>query len=317
MKTLLSAFTLILFSNVVLSQSTDTIFFENFNNWDYKSIDSIFINYDEDFISDYNGLPGDWFVGNLGNGGEDSLEVCALSSSWLVNFNPGNRNHLRLPGIYLNDASATLSWRSAPALGNLYMDGFSVLISNDPDFYYYVSGSGCDTLMHFAQNINSDENQFTSGILHSSFDSLSPLNLTGVLQYPGKLTSKSVSLSAYAGQTVYISFLHNSDDDNYIAIDDILVKGNGSLNALDLKEETSESFTVYPNPLNKNGVLNIDAGSSTIDKMILYNSIGEIVWYRDVSFHEYKIKGLDSGIYFYKIYNNKTNKPYSGKIIVN
>ena len=124
-----------LFSNVVLSQSTDTIFFENFNNWEYKSIDSIFINYDEDYIADYNGMPGDWFVGNLGNNGVDSLEVCALSSSWLVNFNPGNRNHLRLPGIYLNDTSATLSWRSAPALGNLYMDGFTVLISNDPNLY--------------------------------------------------------------------------------------------------------------------------------------------------------------------------------------
>ena len=57
-----------------------------------------------------------------------------------------------MPGIYIGDTNATLSWRSSPALGNLYMDGYSVLISEDPDFFYYVPNSGCDTLIHFAQN---------------------------------------------------------------------------------------------------------------------------------------------------------------------
>jgi len=83
------------------------------------------------------------------------------------------------------------------------------------------------------------------------------------------------------------------------------------------KNRLEKDVKVYPNPLNKNGVLNIDAGSSTIDRMILYNSIGEIVWQRDVSFNEYKINGLDSGIYFYKIYYNKDSNPYSAKIIIN
>ena len=308
MKTLLSSFILMLFSNVVLSQSTDTIFFENFNNWEYKSIDSIFINYDEDYTADYNGMPGDWFVGNLGNNGADSLEVCALSSSWLVNFNPGNRNHLRLPGIYLNDTSAKLSWRSTPALGNLYMDGFTVLISNNPDFYYSVSSIACDTLMHFAQNINNDENQFSYGLMHNSFDSISPLNLTGVLQYPGKLTPHSVSLSAYAGQTVYISFLHNSDDDNYIAIDDILVNGNGSLNMLDVIEESAESFIVYPNPATD--LVNLDLSSlDDVESIDLYNSIGMLLAKFNPSSNSkhllsVNLTSFNSGIYFIKV-NNK------------
>lgn len=272
-----TSYTLSLLALLFISQlkAQDTIFFENFNDWNYQEIDSIFENYDEDHIEDYNGLSGGWFVGNFGNGGIDSTEVVALSSSWLTGYQPGNRNHLRLPGYHLWDTSATLSWRSAPALGNLYRDGYSVLVSTDPDFFYYVESSGCDTLMHFAQNINDDESQNSLGLMHSSFDTLAPINLTGITQYPGKLMDWEVSLADYAGQTIYISFLHNSDDDNLIAIDDILLFGNGSPLAI---EDDKKNYTpsLYPNPAS--GILNIDlTGDMEVESINIYNAVGQLV----------------------------------------
>jgi len=252
------------------SVAQDTLFFEDFNNWDYVEIDSIFENYDEDGIADYNGLSQKWFVGNFGNGGIDSAESVALSSSWLSGFQHGNRNHLRLPGLYLADASSTLSWRSAPALGNLYLDGYTVLISTtDPDFYLAVGPSNCDTLMHFSQNVNDDENQFSIGVQHSSFDTLAPINISSATQYPGKLKSWQVSLAAYAGETVYISLLHNSDDDNFVAIDDIFVEGLGAPSAIEDRELLTAQ--VYPNPVANQLTITLD-GNQKISALEVFNS---------------------------------------------
>ena len=100
--------------------ATDTLFYENFDTWDYIEIeDSIFTDYDEDGMTAANGLPGGWFVANLANGGADTTEVVAISASWLEGYYPVNRNWLMLPAVHLGSGSAHLSWRSAPALGNL------------------------------------------------------------------------------------------------------------------------------------------------------------------------------------------------------
>jgi hypothetical protein len=60
-----------------------------------------------------------------------------------------------------------------------------------------------------------------------------------------------VSLSQYAGQTIYLAFLHNADDDYFLAVDDVLVtrtqtSGTGDLNAEDVR------FVTYPNPVVNN-----------------------------------------------------------------
>ena len=224
---------------------SDTLFYENFDNWPTREADSIFVNYDEDQVADANGLPGGWFVANFANGGADSLEKVALSSSWLIGAQNGNRNYMMLPSLYISDTNAVLSWKSAPALGHLYMDGYTVGISTDSLFYYYFSFGGQDTLTHFAQNINDNEIDFSDGIMHTSFDSAAGVNLVGTIQYPGLLSPWSVDLSDYAGQKVFILFAHNSDDDNYIAIDDIMVTG-------------TKSQTILVGDTNGNGV--IDAG---------------------------------------------------------
>ena len=45
----------------------------------------------------------------------------------------------------------------------------------------------------------------------------------------GVLRPNEVSLAAYAGKTIFIAFAHDSDDDNILFIDDIMVTGKQSL----------------------------------------------------------------------------------------
>ena len=124
---------------IIQAKATDTLFYENFDSWNFVEIeDSIFTDYDEDGLTAANGLPGGWFVANLANGGADTTEIVVLSASWLEGFLHGNRNWLMLPAIHLGQGSASLSWRSAPALGNLYLDGYTVLASTNPYFYYDI-----------------------------------------------------------------------------------------------------------------------------------------------------------------------------------
>jgi hypothetical protein len=291
------------------SAQQDTLFFQDFNDWPVylENIDSVFTTFDEDAFPDFNGLPGGWFVGNLGNGGADSAEVVGLSSSWLQNFSPGNRNWMVLPGFYLADNTANFSWKSAPAVGNLYLDGYTVAISTNPDFYYDPQFSETDTLMHFAQNTNGDENSFSSGILHTNLDMNVPIAGSAATQYPGLLTPHSVDLSAYAGQTVYIGFLHNSDDDNYLAVDDILLTGNGGLVGAKENQAISANVQLYPNPASEKIQVRVELDEQSEMEISVISVTGQIVQRHmacNVS-HLHKVQlpigQLNPGIYFMQI----------------
>ena len=309
----LSTLVLFILFGAVQAQA-DTIFYESFNDtaaWGTAEIDSLFENYDEDGISDYNGLPQNWFTGNFGNGGADSTERVALSSSWLANFNPGNRNHLRMPAIRIDDNTATLKWRSAPALGSLYMDGYTVLISTDPEYYYYIQGYDHDTLMHFAQNINDDSASFSTGVVHTSFDSTAAIAPLGINQYPGKLAWYEVSLADYAGQTVYIDFLHNSDDDNFIALDDITVLGNGAI-ATSMNEIVRDEVKLFPNPASLEINIDMSEVKEEIVNWRIVNMLGMICpidgSISGHSMNRLNIEGLSNGIYFMIIQTETTTR---------
>lgn len=293
----------------LFAKAQDTLFYEGFNDWpEYMSnIDSVFVNYDEDQIPDANDFPGGWTVGNFANGGADQNEIVAMSSSWLTGFAHGNRNYLRLPGIYIADSTAVLKWRSSPALGNLYMDGYTVAVSEDSTICEVFPTNDTDTLMHFAQNISDDEAQFSLGVKHSSFDLSAPVNLSSVTQYPGLLMPWEASLSKYAGKTIYIVFLHNSDDDNYIALDDILVTGTeGSaptgINNAD-KSSQEMLFSVYPNPCIDFVELRSGMRTEAISGIKVYNAVGQLMKIEVLNSNSMRLNVSDfpAGIYYVNI----------------
>ena len=256
---------ILLYLIIVLFYTTraqnDTIFFLSFdapslptyftNTEDTVSL-GVWQNYSFDSIPASNNRPDNWYL-EPGFADVDSNNQVLVSSSWLELFQPGNRNYLISPGFYLPDASTELSWFSASWHTPVYLDGYPVLLSTTGN----ARESFTDTLFRAAQYL---------GAL-SEPDSTSPIPIfnnyrfsEGFIQgydgtyiefdgdstdFKGVLQPHSVSLSSYSGDTVHLAFVHDSDDDNLISLDNILLKGT---RVISQEEIEINPFTVFPNP---------------------------------------------------------------------
>jgi len=210
-------------------------------------------NWDEDEIPDNNGEMSAWYWSESSVAEVDSVQGGVyMSVSWMEGFAEGNRNWLITPGIYLSDDSGELTWKSAPYQTPLWADGYSVYISTTDN----SDLSFTEMIAQFGQYLGSNSDtgatgdyslyDFSEGFVHGADGEYievgdDPTRNNGVLR------PNEVSLAAYAGQTVYIAFVHDSDDDNILFIDDIQVTGNGSLVAVEELAE-GQTFKVGPNP---------------------------------------------------------------------
>jgi len=238
--------------------------------------DDTWVNFDADALPAANNRDGNWYwdydqgqlAVSVATG--DTIEPTDTnfvfgSSSWLEDLLPGNRNWLITPPIQIADDQATFHWKSAPFQGPRYMDGYSILVSTTDNF----ESSFTDTLYRAAQMItplpegatepdvnafNVDSFNFAPAdayvhadrytledyyILEDSTDNL----------YIGILEPHSVSLAAYAGETIYLAILHDSDDDNLIFVDDLLLMGNDPSTSVEDRPVDNLRLITYPNPV--------------------------------------------------------------------
>lgn len=212
------------------------------------------------------------------------------SSSWMDGFAPGNRNWLITPEIEIT-GPAVLSWKSAPFQTPRYADGYSVWVSPDgsmlepgsdfsdklyteaqmvssdswnQDYYGDIDYSGCSAptdpnatdVCWFPETYGTGTDG-TSGYRHAA--NVTDMDYIGIdpdadnpQNYTGFLEPHTIDLSAYVGQTIRIAWLHDSDDDNLISVDDILVEIPTGLADIPFKDIVG----MYPNPATE--VLNLD-----------------------------------------------------------
>lgn len=253
MKKLLMISMFALSANMVFAQS-DTLLYENFdvdptsNYLPFNSgNDTQWVNFDADALPDANARPQEWFWSEGGFSTVDSVDACLFSSSWLAGFLPGNRNWLMTPPIQIVDASAVLSWESAPRQTPLYIDGYSVLVSTTDN----IESSFTDTLFQAGQFLTGSGNDFSAytfspGFVHGADGTYTEFDAAAdSSRLIGVFRPFTASLAQYAGQTIYIAFLHDADDDNLISLDDILVTGT----AVGLNEIKNElGLSLFPNP---------------------------------------------------------------------
>lgn len=231
---------------------------------------------------------------------EGDSNLVFASSSWLQGFENGNRNWLITPPIEVVDDKAMLYWKAAPRQGPRYMDGYSVRISTtefNPGIYDennldMIFGDFTDLLFAAAQmDVPLPSNSATlevdsfnyfpeDGYIHAqSFTDSNYYWLEdGGDAYIGLLEPQGFSLADYAGQTIYIAFLHDSDDDNLITIDDILVMGTEpAVSNRDIQVTDFRLFT-YPNPVDNFLVVNyqLEQPVGTIE-LDLYNMEGRLM----------------------------------------
>lgn len=272
MRILFTCFVVSLITTFSSAQVVDTVLFENFQTdpfpeWGTVPFgdDTIWVIFDEDGLNPYDSddLHRTWYHSDFFYNAEDTLtgevNYCGVSLSYMEGFAPGNRNWLITPPIEVTNANFTMHWKSAPFQLPRYMDGYLVMAavgSND-----LFNGVFTDTLFQAAsmETITGESNSvhlsdfsFTPGYIHA--DSLRNEDYVD-LWAPGDSTlmhgllePHSISLAAYVGQKVYFAFLHNADDDYFLAVDDILitsttVSGTNDVNIQDFR------FVTYPNPV--------------------------------------------------------------------
>ncbi len=219
--------------------------------------DTTWTHLDQDGIAPSNGAEEEfaWFSSNeFWPDTSASTNFVAASGSWLANSVPGNRNWLFTPPMVISSANATLHWKSASIQMPRYLDGYQVLVSttgNNPEDFVdtlftaasmtAILGTGNETVV--------DSFEFSPGYIHANglldttyFDYYADSTLLH-----GILEPHSVSLAAYAGKTIYIAWLHDSDDDYYLSIDDVLVV-DGTIIKTEGPATADLRFVTYPNP---------------------------------------------------------------------
>ncbi len=123
-----------------------------------------------------------------------------------------------------------------------------------------------------------------------------------VIFYP-----RSKSLSAYAGQSVYIGLQHDAKYMDALSIDDVMVIENSFLQTIH-ESNLEESVTIYPNP--SLGLFTVNFPSSTKRLVEVYNGFGELLYSNNFSTTTVSLDLTDfnSGVYSMKVSssNNKT-----------
>ncbi len=298
-------------SATLFAQGNDTLLFENFDvdpigttviNTAPQGNDPFWVNFDSDLILAAGGSPGEWYWSEGGFADVDTTDNIFISKSWLTGFAPGNRNYLISPAIQIIDNTAVLSWESAPFQTPLYLDGYSVLVSTTDN----IETSFTDTLFQAAQYLAGSGNDFSAYTFSPGFVH----GLDGTYIEPGSDSTRflgilrpfSASLAAYAGMTIYVCFLHDSDDDNLIGIDDILVKGTAPLGIAD--NNNAFGLEVYPNPSSEVLNLRFNLVHTSPVFAAIYDMSGKLVSVvsnsnRLAGNHQlsYDLKGLKSGMY--------------------
>lgn len=115
--------------------------------------------------------------------------------------------------------------------------------------------------------------------------------------------SRTKSLNAYAGQSIYLGFQHTANDMDMLLIDDFVILENtftgiGTTNA-------AQAITIYPNP--SAGLFTVDLGTASSSHIEICNGLGERVYANDFTSATALIdlNHLRAGVYSLKvIYGN-------------
>lgn len=157
-------------------------------------------------------------------------DSCAFSTSWYTPAGAAN-DFMWTPAITALPANCVLSW-NAVAYDAAYPDGYEVRIMT-------VAPTGGTGVIG---------NQITNSTVLFSI----PAENTA-------WTARTVSLSAYAGQTVYIGFRNLSNDMFLLLIDDIKVEAQVTIDAQLTFADTATPYTLIPQtqtgPLTFNGTI--------------------------------------------------------------
>lgn len=304
-----------LFAAGAVSAQNDTLIWDNFNgeSWTQGSTENELItevgntivfelspgatgddkwyNIDLDGLTDANDRPAEWFRA-LALADADSAVFDAVmgSSSWFTPFAQAN-NWLITKSFYCSN-DAVLSFYSAPRQTPLFLDGYKVKVStttNDPgdftttiftakEFVTRTAGDSCNYGVYtFAPS--------GAGFVHGQDGTFVTDNndpAPDCTRQWGLLKQHTVSLSQFGGQRIYIAFVHDSDDDNIITLDNVLVKGT-FVDDASINEVNNVTFSAYPNPATDFITLGFQLNAASDVNIRVIDNLGRVVSAKDLT----------------------------------
>lgn len=256
--------------------------------------DQQWVNFDGDGTPSYcrsNGAtPAAWYwESDLGgNPGNFALTSCSYVDGEKSADYPC-ANWLILPPVYIPNDQCNLYWKSLSITGPAFLDGYQVLIStgsNDPlpenfsdTLFSAASMISCAPGNDLCSTLSLDDYSFTPGYIHADGFTLPQYCVQeylggGIYTYRGKMEPHHVSLASYAGQTVYIAFLHDANNNYLLQLDDIVVveeEVTGNQQPLARAAE----MQIHPNPASGNARL---AWNTPVPNALIrvFNSTGQL-----------------------------------------
>lgn len=304
------------------SGGTDPFLPANYN-------DDLAYSYDLDAQPDYGGRPEAWFR-SLAFADSDTIQFDGLlgSNSWFDV--PGKAaNYFILPAMYAT-ADMVVSWYSAPFQTPLYLDGYKVVVSTETNSPYdftdtifsaseFVSFNGGDSANFASYTFNPVANSF----IHGQDGNFVEPGENSVARLIAKLRPFSVNVGTFdggkfVGKTIYIAFVHDSDDDNLISIDNILVTGTKVDNTSN-EEVSADVVGLFPNPATNDVNISIKLDNSASSSIQIIDATGKVVASKNsnlingYSQVNMDISSLSAGIYTVKV--TSAEKSYTRKLI--
>lgn len=294
-----------------------------------SGVDNHWVNYDQDnkvglCVSNGTTPKGWYWESDLGFSNPNMSDNDAFTScSFLDSQNPQNRNWLITRPVFIPDDTYWLCWRSLSYYGPDFMDGYRVLVStgtNLPNGFSDTLFSAAQTVARFqVGSLDLSDYLFSSGYIHANgytdedyffvdFENGEPF-------FHGKMEPHAASLANYAGQTIYIAFLHDSYDDFQIQVDDILVS-NGMSPVID--PGNFAYFNILPNPVKDLAFINWKSDTAEPGRLSILDQNGKIVFEKDFSARSegqihLDAQGFAAGIYYCKL---QTASSQSTKLLV-
>ena len=308
----------LLFSSVALSAQTpelnnfDTLLIERFESDPTPGMLQIPSGFDQDWVNfDQDGFvgncvnaaptPNNWYwEGDFSEEPPSGINSCYTSCSYFDGDPTEDyqcMNWLILPPVLIPDSFCILEWKSLSFQGPAFLDGYQVLVSTSGNDVF--DGVFTDTLFTAASMVSCPnlfdcgsivvgDYSFTPGYIHAdAFTNPDYYFYDPEIQnYRGKLEPHTAGLSQYAGKIIYIAFLHDSNNDNILQLDDILVvdqktSGTGRTPGITTK------FSVVPNPAVDKTVVQFSLKDPAPTLLEVRNATGQLM-------HSAKLAAMDS-----------------------
>ena len=282
LKTLVAGALVVSASSVNAQQYTQD--FEDTTVADFATLMDGWLNWDLDGFTDANARPQDFYWGayavsidTMVTPWDTTTSLGAMSSSWQEGFVGPTNNQLVSPVFNLGTAP-TLTWQSKPYQGPRYLDGYSVAVmaTNDQGDWDL---SSADIVFEALENANDpaagtnpSDMDFEGGAgawYHSPF--MYQGDSSGM--FPVLSDPITVNLSAYAGQSVVIGFIHDTNDDNLIIFDNLVIDGLASVADNNVKFDVN----AYPNPAENNATVSFTLANTADVMTSVYDITGREV----------------------------------------